>query len=146
MANEARVNWGVTLRKSDDDGLVYLDYRAHGSFSVTVSGAKGPTPGAFSVTTAGVDVDLSQLTTPALVVFKNLSPDNYVTYGIYDPESTDFYPFGELLPGESYVLRLSRDLGMEYGAGTGTGGPETNRLHFRANTATVYVSVEAFEA
>jgi|SRR3990172_8925374 len=114
-------------------------------FSADVAGAKGPVPGAITVATTGTNVDLSELTTPGLCRIANLDETNFVSYGANDPDTDTFYPIGELLPGESYVLRLSRNLSAEYGTGTGTIGPDTNTLHFRADTAAVVVLVEAFE-
>jgi hypothetical protein len=52
---------------------------------------------------------------------------------------------GEVLPGESYVIRLSRNLLEQYaGSGTGTTGPE-NTFRLKANEAAVAALVEAFE-
>ena len=56
-----------------------------------------------------------------------------------------FYPLGEIHPGESWPIRLSRNLMEQYaGSGTGTTGPE-NKLRFKANGGTVKVLVEVFE-
>jgi hypothetical protein len=56
-----------------------------------------------------------------------------------------FYPLIELLPGESYVFRLSRNIQEQYaGTGTGTTAPD-NRLRIKANGASCVVLVEAFE-
>jgi len=56
-----------------------------------------------------------------------------------------FDPFGKILPGETYVVRLSSNFGEQY-AGTGTGTTAaTNTLRFKANTASVNVVVEVFE-
>ena len=140
MASEARVQSGMRIQVGS---LVYQSQPT--SFVADVAGAKGPTPGAITVSTAGTDIDLSELTTPGLCRIMNLSTVNYVTYGIWDPESSKFYHLGEALPGESYNIRLSRLLGWEAGTGTGTDGPETNRLRFYANAAACDVLVEAFE-
>ncbi len=74
----------------------------------------------------------------------NQDSTNFVEFGIWD--GTSFYPVGRLLAGESYVLRLSPNLGEEYGTGTGTTGEGINTLRFKADTASVNVLVEAFEA
>lgn len=141
MANEATVTSRLTIQKG------YLDYMSRpGQFQATVTGTKGPVPGALEATTAGVSVDFSELTTPALCRLMNLDTTNFVEYGIWDPEGGVFYPLGELLPGESYVLRLSRNLNEEYGTGAGTVGANTNRLRLKADTAACQVMVEAFEA
>lgn len=153
MANEASVRTGLNLRKVSSDGTItLLSYNFSGAFSVTVVGTKGPTPGAITVTAAGTDVDLSQLTTPGLVVFKNLDATYTVEYGIRDPNTRTFYPLGEIQPGESYILRLSRNIQEDYFPSTGTGTTgDINKLHLKAmregvTSPSIFVSVEAFEA
>lgn len=140
MANEATIN--VSLRIVTGNLTYQSDIR---TFNSDVAGAKGPVPGAFSVTIAGTDVDLSELTTPGWCEIRNIDPTNFITYGIWDPEGAKFYPLGELLPGEQNVVRLSRDLQEEFGTGTGTTGANTNRLRIKADTATAQVYVGAFE-
>jgi hypothetical protein len=148
MSGEAKIQISLQITKSDYVGNV--NYRSYPTqFDADVDGALGPTPGAFMVSVYGTDADLGQLTTPGLCRISNQDSDNFVTYGIKDPETDKFYPLGELLPGEFFVLRLSRNLGWEdtaSGTGTGTSGPKTNLLHFRADTADCAVLVEAFEA
>lgn len=140
MANEAVINSTLQINKGN---LSYLGRPT--SFTATVTGTKGPTPGAISATLAGTQVDLSELTQPGLCRIMNLDATNFVEYGIWDTENSVFFPLGELLPGESYVLRLSRNIQEEYtGTGTGTTAP-TNKLMFKANTAACVVLVEAFE-
>lgn len=148
MANEARVTSNLSILKlRSSDNKVLLQYNGQPSaFQADVSGTKGPTPGAITVALAGTDVDLSELTQPGLCRISNQDDTNFVEYGIREPGTNTFYPLGELLPGESYVLRLSRNIQEEYqGTGTGT-STATNFLHFKANTAPVNVLVEAFEA
>lgn len=140
MANEALIQSSFQISKGN---LRYQPIAQ--TFRADVTGSKGPTPGAKTVTPTGTDIDFSELTTPGLCRISNLDPTNFVTYGIWDPETTKFYPMGEILPGEFYVLRLSRVLGSEYDATTGTAGPITNTLQFRADTADCDVVVEAFE-
>lgn len=145
MAGEATLRVSLTIRKDN------LNYQSNPTgFSATVTGTKGPTPGYVLISTLGTDIDLSKLTQPGLCWMQNLSLVNAVEYGIWDPEIAKFYPLGELLPGECFPLRLSRNLAKEFGSGgttTGTGvtGPTTNRLRFRAMAASVPVRVEAFE-
>lgn len=141
MANEATVRTSLQIRTGN------ITYQSQPSaFQADVAGAKGPTPGAFTVTTLGTDCDLSELSQAGLCRIQNLDETNYVEYGIFDPQTNLFYPLGELLPGESYVLRLSRNILEEYvGTGTGTTGP-TNTFRFKSNTAECDVLVEAFEA
>lgn len=147
MANEATINLSMNIRKVDDTtDLVLLDYRSQpSSFQADVTGTKGPTPGSISVSIAGTDVDFSQLTTPGLCRLMNQDPTNFVEYGIREPGTGTFYPLGEILPGETYIIRLSRNLQEEYiGTGTGTSAP-TNFFHLKANVAACNVLVEAFE-
>ena len=140
MSNEAQIRSSLSIVS---DNLTYRSQPT--AYNADVAGSKGPVPGAIAVSTVGTDVDFSELTTPALCKIQNLDDTNFVEYGIWDPEGSTFYPLGELLPGEFSVLRLSRNLQQEFGTGTGTTGADTNRLRFRADTATLQVSVEAFE-
>lgn len=143
MADEARISSGIAIRIVSS-GTTLLDYQSRpATFVADVSTPFGPTPGAMLVGTDGTDVDLSELTAPGLCWIHNMDPNNYVTVGIRDPERTLFYPLIELLPGESYPLRLSRIFGEEY-TSTGTTAA-TNKLHIMANTAPCTVRVDAFE-
>lgn len=138
MANEATLQIGMSITKNN------LNFKSNPvTFRATVTGVKGPTPGAITVTTQGTDVDLSQLTTPALCRISNLDSTNFVEWGIFD--GIEFIPIGEILPGEFYIIRLSRRLTKSYGTGTGT-IDSGNTLRFKANAAPVNVVVEAFEA
>lgn len=140
MSNEARITASLQIVKSP---ITYLSQPT--SFTADVTGLKGPTPGAFTATTGGTDCNLSELVTPGFCRIQNLDDENYVEYGIYDPQTVVFYPLGEVGPGETYVLKFSRNLFEEYaGAGTGTTAP-TNTFRFKANTASVNMLVEAFE-
>ena len=142
MADEADVRISVNIEGDN------LKYRSHPTgFRADVTGRKGPTPGAVAVTLLGVNIDLSQLTTPGLCVIKNLAADDttdYVTVGIYDTSAGRYYPVVELLPGEMYAYRLSRNLGHEI-SGTASGTVSGSRLQLRSHVGTVNVSVEAFE-
>lgn len=148
MANEARVGSSLIIRKVSGSATL-IDYRSPGpgSFQVTVSGSKGPTPGALTVDVTGEDVGFTELTTPGLCVIKNLSADYHVEWGVHD--GSLFHPVGEVLPGEVYVIRLSRNLGEEHTEpGTGTTGV-VNSFYVRCGgtgSNTAVVSVEAFEA
>lgn len=140
MANEATVQSGLTIRRGNQTHQTQPN-----SFRADVSGLGGPTPGTISVPTAGVDVDFSKLTTPGLCRIQNLDTTNYITYGIWDPNGYIFYPLGEVLPGESYVIRLSRIIQSELvGTGYGT-DTDVNRLRIIANTAACMVLIEAFD-
>lgn len=141
MADEAQVRSSLQIKKGA------IDYSSKPTvFNADVTGTDGPTPGAITATVEGTDVDLSQLTTPALCRIQNLDATNFVTVGVWDPENNTFFPVDEILAGETYVRRLSRDLQEEFQTGTGTIGADTNRLRIKADTASVNVLVEAFEA
>lgn len=138
MSNEATVSSGLVINKNS------LQYQSRpASHRVDVTGTKGPTPGALAVAVTGVNVDLSQLTTPGLCRITNLesSGGNYVMVGKYD--GTSFHPLMEVGPGESYVIKLYRYLSAEW---VGTGTPaDVNTMRLMADTAAVNVLVEAFE-
>lgn len=143
MANEASVRGSLQILSR---GI--LDYQSRPTFfkaDVGVPNA-GPTPGTFLVSVEGTDVDLSEITRPGgLCKIQNTDLTNYVTYGIFDTEGGIFLPLGEVLPGEVYPIRLSRNLLSEFvGTGTGTSG-YTNTFRFKADTAALYVNVEAFD-
>ena len=114
------------------------------AFIADIVSFKGPTPGVITATTEGVDVDLSELTTPGFCRLMNQDATNFASIGIWDGVS--FYPMLELLPGQPFVVRLSRNLGEEYGSGTGTSGAAINTLRVKADTASVNVLVEVYEA
>jgi hypothetical protein len=108
--------------------------------------ARGPSPGAVNVAVAGTDVTFTQLTRPALCRITNLDAVNYIEYGIRDASTNRWYPLGEVLPGEFYIIRLSRNLFREYpGTGTGSYAP-ADTLRLRANIAPCVALIEAFEA
>lgn len=140
MANEATVNASLQIRKGN---LLYRSQPA--SFRATVTGEKGPVPGAVTVSQDGVDVDLSQLTTPGLCRLQNLSTTYRVLYGVREPDtSLSYLPF-QLLPGEIAVVRFSEFLGEEVqGTGTGTGTPNAT-FRIKALGGEAVVVVEAFE-
>lgn len=145
MANEATIRTTLQIRKSDDDGNVILDYQSRPSgFTADVDGSKGPCPGSIAVSVSGTDIDFSQLTTPGLCRIMNQDSTNYVTLGVYEPDTDFFYPILEFPPFESYVVRLARFLETE-STGTGTLVGYNSRLQLRANTDTCNVLVEAFE-
>lgn len=138
--NEAVISGGLSIRVGS---LVYQSQP--NQFQADVSVARGPTPGMVEIDTDGTDIDLGQLDTPGLCRLMNLDASNYVEYGMWDPLTEVFYPLGELLPGETYILRFSRNLQEAYdGTGTGT-TTATKRLRFKANSANCFVLIEAFE-
>ncbi len=141
MADEATVNCSLQIRSSTGT----LQYRSNPTaFLADVAGNKGPVPGAVTVPTTGVNVDLSGLTYKGLCRVMNLELETATTYvmlGVYD--GTNFFPLMELLPGETYVFRLYRYFGAEY-AGTGTNADADN-LRLMSVGGTSVVTVEAFE-
>jgi len=115
------------------------------SFSLTMTGRKGPTPSAVYATTDGTDVDLSLLGTPGICEVINQDTANYVVLGRWDSTTSTFYPFMEVGPGENYVFKLPRDILDEY-SGTGTGtGSNTSKLRIKAANAPCNVLLLAFE-
>lgn len=142
MANEARVQASLYIKNP----TTALEYQSRpSSFVADVNASNGPTPGAVLVTVPGVDIDLSKLTAGGgLCRLMNLDPTNFVTWGLYNATTTRFLPLGEMLPGESYIVRLSRYI-LEDFVGTGTAVGEAVTLHMKANTASCRVLVEAFD-
>lgn len=145
MANEARIQASLSIQKTSNSVKV-LDYVSRPSaFQANVAGTKGPVPGAINVYTYGVAVDLSQLVTPGLYRIMNLDDTNYVEFGLRDPVTGAFYPLNEILPGESYVGRFSRNIQEDYyNTGTGTTA-DIKQVWLKANHATCVVVLEAFE-
>lgn len=140
MANEATIASSLRLVR---DKLSYQSQPQ--AFNADVSASRGPSPGLVLIPTTGRDIYFTELTTPGLCRLMNLDTSNYVEVGVKDPQSNLFYPLLELLPGESYVIRFSRNLQEQYtGSGTGTTGPE-NYLRLKANGATVACLIDAFE-
>jgi len=146
MANEATLHISMEISNIVCGSLSGLNYRSSPvSFVADVAGQSGPLPGEFTATVAGTDVDLSLVTNPRLCRIENLDETNFVTFGIWDITATTFFPVGELLPGEFYIIRLSRMLTEEIsGTGTGTTGLG-NSLRVKADTASCQVNVEVFE-
>lgn len=140
MSSEVTMNLSMQIRADS------IEYRSlPTSFNIDMTGRMGPVPGAMLVTTAGTDVDLSQLTVPGVCRIQNQDTTNWVEAGVWDPEAGVFYPMLEIGPGQTFPLQLARNLQQEYGTGTGTTGANTNRLRLKADTAPCVVLVEAFE-
>lgn len=124
MANEITVNSSLAVKKGN------MDFQSRPTqIKEDQTGTGGPTPGVLSISTSGVSVSLSELTTAGYVLMQNLGATNFVEFGTY-PSST-FSPLGELLPGKQCVLRLSRNLAT---------------LRLEADTAACDVAIYAFEA
>lgn len=144
MSNEAVVRSSLGINKNN---LHYSTPSQQAGFSADVTGQAGPTPGLIIVPVGGVVVDLSKLATPGLYEIVNTEDvgGNYFEYGVRDPVSNQFYVWGEVLPGESYIGRFSRNL-QEYYAGTGTGtSAATNQVFLKATGGTVKAVLQAFE-
>lgn len=143
MANEGQISIGLQITKIIS-GIKLIEERIQSGYRFTVTGEKGPLPGAFTVAVAGTDVDLTEITNlGGICTFKNQDDANFVSWGAWD--GIEFIPIGELLPGEEFIIRLSRNLGQEYGAGTGTTGAGNKTWRFKADTAPVNVLVRAFD-
>lgn len=144
MASEATITVGLTIQKTSGT-LTLLDARRSAVNRIDVTGTKGPTPGAVTIPTDGVAINLSALTTPGVFWVENQDATNYFALGIRDPDSSLFYPMLEFPPGMRLPLLLSRDLFEEYqGTGTGTGTP-ANQLWAKAFGAAVVGSFEVWE-
>jgi hypothetical protein len=139
VAADATIRISLQIRKGN------LNYQSQPTgYTVSIATAKGPTPGALAVPTAGINVDLSELSHPGFCWIQNLDSTNYVRWGIHD--GATFHPVGKLLPGEFVLVRLDETLGEEESdTGTGTTGP-VNFLYLKAHTAPCNVRVEVFES
>lgn len=142
MADEASVRSSLNIDKGN------VSYRSNPTrFLADVGVEAGPSPGKITVTQEGVDVDLSEVTTPGGFCWVQnqdtvSSSTNFVEAGIWD--GSTFYPLMELLQGEAYVFRLARNLTEEYGTGTGTTGASVNTFRLKSYNASVPVTVHAF--
>lgn len=123
MANE----WLVTHQVRLINGSLKYD-PGEVSFRADQTTKKGPSPGFLLISTAGEDITFTDLTTPGIVVIKNLDAANFVEYGIWD--GSTFHELGEVLAGEEFVFRMSRNM---------TG------FRMKADTAEVAVQVLAFD-
>jgi hypothetical protein len=158
LSDEAQVRVSLQIKIGE------TDYRSNPTvFKADVGAIGGPAPGTVKATTSGTQIDFTGGTggggvvgNPSLCHLRNLGPSDgsaavgsdTVDVGIYDPETLKFFPIIELLTGESYIVRLSRNLSEELGTGTGTGtvGPDTNTLMLKAQGSNeLLVAVEAFE-
>lgn len=147
MSREATIRVSLQVKANDVDGV--LDFQSTPTgYSENVTARKGPTPGAFTVSVYGTDVDLSQLDMPYCCWMMNQDKVNFITFGIKDYDTDRFYPLGELPPaGKPIYLPLSRYLLRALsGTGSGTSTPALmNTLHMLADTAACNVVVCAFE-
>ncbi len=142
MSNEANIRCSLSVR----GGNVQYNSLPAG-FTADITNVRGPTPGLLLASLAGTNVDLSQLTQPGLCRIQNLDETNFVEYGMYDPDLGVTLYLGEILPGESFILRLSRFLGSEMGTATGTSTVGSGGLlRIKAHTAACRILVECFDS
>lgn len=143
MANEIQVRISVTVRKGN---LQYTNQKS--AYSKTMTGTKGMSPGLLTIPTGGKVVLFNELFEPGQCVITNIDDKDstkYVQWGMYDPDTSRFYPVGELGPGEVDKITLSRDFREEWiGTGTGTSGP-SSYFFMKAFGGDVPVTVEACE-
>ena len=117
-------------------------------YVATVTGSLGPTPGGLVASLSGTDIDISKLTTMGGLFYAcNYDLTNRVEIGVYEPATGTFFPFLELLAGESIVGRLSRNVLEQFdGTVTGTGTyAENNTLRAKAYGAAVSMFFGAFD-
>ncbi len=141
MSNEIQVRWTLQVRNGN------TDYRPpQVSFNADQVVAGGQTPGYILVTTYGTDINLSQITSPGgWCTITNLDQTNFVEVGVWDPVFGIFLAFAELLPGESFPVRLSRYLGQQIGTGSGTATSNpAATLRLKATVSPCYCIVNAF--
>lgn len=113
MANEIKVTSGLEVENESfrtgqlGGRLLQFDQTGQG----------GGVPGLIEATTAGVDADLSALTTPGWAYFRNLDDTNFVQIGHWS--GSTFYPFAKMKPGEpAGPIRLDPALTLRFKADT----------------------------
>lgn len=143
MANEISVRSSLQIKNGN---LTYLGQPT--AFTANMVGTKGPTPGYVSATAAGVSVSLAALSILGGMcrIMNDDIAGTILEYGIYDTVTHKFYPLGEALAGETYILRLSRYLGAEFGTSPGTHTTGTTSLYVKGIGQAVNCLVEAFDA
>lgn len=147
MANEARIPGGLTIRKISGS-VVQMDHKpSYPGFSATVTAAKGPTPGAVTISPAGTIVPIDQLTEPGWCEIVNMDDEQNIQYGLWDRDTTTFFPLGELEPGHGVTFKFSRNFGERHDEGVGTGTTATGivQLKLYSETADAVAYVGAFE-
>lgn len=146
MAREITVRSSLSIRVP----AVAFDYRSAPTQFVAdlvTATPKGPTPGAITVGTSHTVIDLSQLTTPGMAWLQNQDDENFVEVGVYLSWLSLFIPVLELLPGETYPVRLARFLGEDLDPTTGTGTADSHvpQLAMKAVGGACIVRVDVFE-
>lgn len=148
MANEISISVNLSVRKLDSTNTITLvNYQGASSFQPSMAGSSGPYIGVIAAGQTTTNVPLSAVGGGGgIAKFTNQSGTNSIEVGLYDASRNKFLPFMLLLPGESYLFRLSNHVGAEepVGTGTGTAGTGVVSLALKGNAATVPVLVEVF--
>jgi hypothetical protein len=147
LSQEISIRTSINLRSTTQPNNNYRT--VPGAYIADYNGVAGPVPGSFLVPVTGIDVDFSKLTVlGGFIEIWNIDAANPVHYGIYDPDTNEFYPLFQLKAGEGGVPgRLSTQFGGEYQTGTGTGTSGSGaRLRFFAPDGAAWVRVMAFDA
>lgn len=141
MANEIRLQLSLQINKGN---LVYSTPST--AFLADMDGdPKAPTPGHVRISEQGTDISFAGLTRPGWCYIKNLDSVNYVQFGVYNTDQSEFYPLIRLYPGEHCIIPLDPEINEEYaGTGTGTTG-QLNTFRGLAQTSPVNVWIDAFE-
>lgn len=146
MANEATVRTGLSITNVT---TAKFNYRSpQQGYTASVTGTNGPTPGGMQVSESGTDLDFSRLTAMGgLFEAINYDLTYRVEIGIYEPATGTFFPFLELLAGESFVGRLSRNVTEQFdGTVTGTGTfAENNTVRAKSYGGPVNIFFGAFD-
>lgn len=140
MANEIQVQFTVQIKKNNQDWRNTIN-----QFKDDLVGdGTGPTPAAITATTDGVDVDLSELTTPGQCVIENIG-SNTVHFGLHDGAA--FRPLGQVKAGKACFYEFSSLFGKTLDdTGTGTADTGTDTLRVLAENADTPIRVGVFEA
>ncbi len=145
MSSEAKITSSLVINGGNAGFLNYQSLPATFTADCTVAVAAGSTPGSVLCTVLGTLIDLTELTNPGgLCRLQNLDSTNYIEIGLHDAVTGEFYPVLELLPGESFIVRLARFLGEDQiGTGSGVG---TKSFYGKGHAASVALLAEAFNA
>lgn len=147
MANEVTIYSNMLIKLGN---LYYKSYPS--SFRTNLLTQKGPSPGEVNLLANIVtSVNLSALNNPGVCRIQNLGDaaglSTYIDVGMYDTLNGIFLPMLEVLVGDSWVVRLSRNLGEvdSVPAPTGTSVFTRGNLAMLSLNYNVNVLVEAFD-
>lgn len=105
---------------------------------------QGPFPGLLTITTQGVDIDLTEGVSFGPCYLQNFDTENWWQLGLWD--GLDFFPFADVPPSWKYPIFLPNEITLGYGTGTGTGTTEDGlTLRAKAKTVNVRGSIEIYE-